>query len=376
MKGLPLRQAKNRKRVKLGGNLSPNNLHSHNQRHVNTWMQSHITTPLQGIGEHIYENKGTFLVSTISIFCVGYLLREYASPRLTYPATAGGIPENWQKYFVSGNRPVQIIPYDFPAFDNEKGVRLNGWYIPAKNKNKKLPTILFLHGNAGNILHRYDNLLLLHENVDANIFIFDYRGYGNSYNSESPSPSEWGLTNDAISALYFLKNEILSEKNDAKIVVFGRSLGGSVAWKALFKLLGSDNKMDNQILESIEGMIIENSLTSVNEVLGWNFMRLLARDKWDTIKLFKEFFSEKKNKGKIEFLKKLPLFLLSSKYDEILDPKMMKDMRELCEENGMENVKWKLLEDPKWSKHNTAYYSKGYFNAFGDFVDSLAQSKL
>ncbi len=40
-------------------------------------------------------------------------------------------------------------------------------------------TLLFFHGNAGNISHRLDSIRIFH-NLRLSVFIFDYRGYGRS----------------------------------------------------------------------------------------------------------------------------------------------------------------------------------------------------
>ena len=62
--------------------------------------------------------------------------------------------------------------------------------------------MLFFHGNAGNISHRMEYLLMFHR-LGYNTFIFDYRGYGQS----SGSPSESGTYLDAQSAWRYLTEE-------------------------------------------------------------------------------------------------------------------------------------------------------------------------
>ncbi|MGB5293198.1 MAG: alpha/beta hydrolase [Lysobacterales bacterium] len=100
--------------------------------------------------------------------------------------------------------------------DNEV---LHGWYVPATDS---VGTVLFFHGNAGNISHRLDSIEIFNE-LKLDVLIFDYRGYGQS----SGKTSEQGTYIDAQTAWDYLVNErgIASEK----IVIFGRSLGGAVA---------------------------------------------------------------------------------------------------------------------------------------------------
>lgn len=111
------------------------------------------------------------------------------------------------------------LPYEDVTLETEDGIRLHGWFMPHPGASQ---TVLFFHGNAGNISHRRESVKIFHR-LGLNVFIFDYRGYGNSQGK----PSESGLYNDALAAWQYL----LQEKNLTKqqIVVFGRSLGGAVA---------------------------------------------------------------------------------------------------------------------------------------------------
>lgn len=112
------------------------------------------------------------------------------------------------------------LPYENIWLTTSDDVRIHGWLIP----NIDSPaTLLFFHGNAGNISHRLDNVERLFD-VGLQIFILDYRGYGRS----EGVPSEQGTYLDAEAAWHWLHDEI-----GGALVVFGRSLGGAVAaWLA------------------------------------------------------------------------------------------------------------------------------------------------
>lgn len=128
-------------------------------------------------------------------------------------------------------------------FETADGLTLHGWYIYARNPRG---TVLFLHGNAGNISHRLDSVAIFHE-LGFNTFIIDYRGYGQS----EGKPGEEGTYLDADAAWQHL----VTERGDdpARIVVFGRSLGGAVAaW------LATKHKP--------AALIVESSFTSVAEM--------------------------------------------------------------------------------------------------------------
>lgn len=104
--------------------------------------------------------------------------------------------------------------------DNEV---LHGWYVPATDS---VGTVLFFHGNAGNISHRLDSIEIFNE-LKLDVLIFDYRGYGQS----GGKTSEQGTYIDAHTAWDYLVDE--RDIAPEKIVIFGRSLGGAVAsWLA------------------------------------------------------------------------------------------------------------------------------------------------
>lgn len=99
------------------------------------------------------------------------------------------------------------------------GVKLHAWYVPVKNAKG---TVLFSHGNGGNVSHRLETILVHHQ-LGMNVLVFDYRGYGKS----EGRPSEEGTYRDAEAAWKYLI-ETRGEKPE-RIVVHGRSLGGAVA---------------------------------------------------------------------------------------------------------------------------------------------------
>lgn len=99
------------------------------------------------------------------------------------------------------------------------GVRLHAWYVPHPDAKW---TLLYLHGNAGNISYRVDWILRLRE-IPANVLALDYRGYGRS----EGKPSESGIEKDAEAAYRWLTEE--RGLDPGSIVVYGKSLGGAPA---------------------------------------------------------------------------------------------------------------------------------------------------
>ncbi len=128
-------------------------------------------------------------------------------------------------YFPQIGRELSVTPrahgLDFESVNisTEDGETLHAWWVPAKDARG---TVLFFHGNAGNISHRIDYLRMFRQLGYATL-IFDYRGYGNS----TGSPSESGTYLDAAAAWRWLTQTRGIRPGD--IVFAGESLGGAVA---------------------------------------------------------------------------------------------------------------------------------------------------
>ena len=107
--------------------------------------------------------------------------------------------------------------YENVDFQTEDGVRLFGWFLAAKGTEKG--TLLFTHGNAGNISHRLSKVKGWVER-GFSVFLIDYRGYGKSQGEIQNSED---ILKDARAGLKWLhegKKTPLSE-----IVLYGESLG-------------------------------------------------------------------------------------------------------------------------------------------------------
>ncbi len=160
--------------------------------------------------------------------------------------------------------PSQVgLPYQDVRIETGDGVKLHGWYVPVEGAAY---TVLFLHGNAGNISHRLESLAILHR-LGLSTLIIDYRGYGNSQGS----PDENGTYQDAMAAWDYLRREQRRQPGD--IIIFGRSLGGAVAaWLAA------------QV--EPRGLILESTFTSLADLGADHYwylpVRWLTRYGYDT----------------------------------------------------------------------------------------------
>jgi fermentation-respiration switch protein FrsA (DUF1100 family) len=136
------------------------------------------------------------------------------------------------------------LKFDDVNFSTRDGTRLNGWFIP---HHQARSTLVWFHGNAGNIGHRVENIKLLHDKVRVNVFIFDYRGYGRS----EGRASEEGTYLDGEAALELVFKKFGIDRK--RTVLFGRSLGAAVATEMA-------NRFDSQAL------ILESPFVSIREM--------------------------------------------------------------------------------------------------------------
>jgi hypothetical protein len=150
----------------------------------------------------------------------------------TYAGLAGMLyfSQSSMVYYPEIGREIVATPrqagldYEDVKLVTTDGVALHGWFVPSA---QSCGTVLFLHGNAGNISHRLDYLQMFHR-LGYNTLIIDYRGYGNS----GGKPSEQGTYLDAEAAWRHL-TETRKIPADT-IALFGESLGGAIAaWLAV-----------------------------------------------------------------------------------------------------------------------------------------------
>lgn len=170
-------------------------------------------------------------------------------------------------YFPS--RRIDITPqqaglnFEDLYYTAEDGTSLNAWYIPA---NPARATILFCHGNAGNMSNRLESIEQFHR-LGLDVFIFDYRGYGRS----KGSTDEEGTYQDAFAAWQYLIDQ--RGRKPGEIIIFGRSLGGAVAtWLAT----------QTEPL----GLIVESGFTSIPDLASNIYpfipVRLLSRFRYNS----------------------------------------------------------------------------------------------
>jgi fermentation-respiration switch protein FrsA (DUF1100 family) len=157
-------------------------------------------------------------------------------------------------------------PFEDVRFTSPDGVRLHGWFFPARGiPNRPNEVFLICHGNGGNISHRLDLYQAL-LSTGAAVLAFDYRGYGQS----EGRPSEEGTVLDAQAALAWLRTRGFAASH---VIAYGESLGGGIATEL-------------SVREPVGALVLQSTFTSIPdlgaEIFPWLPVRTVSRIKYDT----------------------------------------------------------------------------------------------
>ena len=154
--------------------------------------------------------------------------------------------------------------YEQVWIETDENIKLKSWLI--KKNLDKYKTLIFFHGNAGNLLNRVHKLNKLNK-LDINILIISWRGFSGN----SGKPTEKNLYHDAKLCIKWLND--LGVTNN-KIILYGESLGTGVAVE-----LGHKNDFNSIILES--------PFTSIEKAAKIYYpylpINLLLKDRYDSI---------------------------------------------------------------------------------------------
>lgn len=201
------------------------------------------------------------------------------------------------------------------------GVVVTGWWVPAAPGS---PSVLFLHGNAGNISHRLYHLRHLHE-AGLAVHIVDYRGYGRS----PGRPTEEGIFLDARAAWEDLTGAL--DRAPETVIFYGESIGSAPALRLALELGAGRG--------APAGLVLEGAFTSALDMarrafpflpVGW-----VLRLKMD-------------NLSAVRRLDRPILFIHGSR-DEIVPLRMGRRLYEAASHPGKE-----FLEVPG-ATHNTVW---------------------
>jgi predicted alpha/beta-fold hydrolase len=135
---------------------------------------------------------------------------------------------NYNKLFRPTKKIIKFLT------EPKEETYVDGVWVSHFEFNKENPTILFCHGNSGNVSNR-NYMIELCKMSNINLVLFDYSGYGKS----KGDPRTRKILKDGEKVL----NWTLQKVPEDKLIIWGESLGGSVA-----SYLASHNKCSKLIL--------------------------------------------------------------------------------------------------------------------------------
>jgi len=251
------------------------------------------------------------------------------------------------------NPSEQGLPFEEVWLVTSDHVKIHSWFIPTNFNGylpSEVPTILFLHANAGNMGFRLPFIQKVMMETPCNVFIISYRGYGAS----EGKPHEEGIMKDAEAGWEHLLQRTDIDKT--KIVAFGRSLGGAVAIQLASRHQGE-----------FAGIILENTFTSISSLANSLFPVLripgvkerMLRLRWESIKHVEKVFS-------------IPMLFLSADSDQVVPRHHMKELYEKC--SSQANASFYLV---KGANHNNTWMIGGtrYWIQYRKFLLPFVSTK-
>ena len=221
------------------------------------------------------------------------------------------------------------LAYEDVRLRNGLGTDIHAWWVP---HDRPRFTLLFSHGNGGNISHRLESLRIFHD-LGLSVLIYDYSGYGQSRGE----PGEEATGADALAAWDWLVRE--RGVDPGSVILFGRSLGGAVAAELAARLA------ERGVAPA--GLILESTFSSVPDMgallYPWLPVRRLARFRYDSENVLRNVT--------------LPVLFLHSREDDIVPFELGK---RLHDGYGGPKSFFELLGD-----HNTGFLATGQVYADG-----------
>jgi alpha-beta hydrolase superfamily lysophospholipase len=199
-----------------------------------------------------------------------------------------------------------------PVTSDGEQIMLDGIWIPAATGDPtKAPSILHLHGQDDTVGKNLEHSFRQLNALGYNVFQVDYRGYGASF--DTYTPSEKTVCEDAEAAWQFLITD--RGADPSRTFIYGHSLGGAVAIELAI-----------HHPDDAAGLIVESPFTSINYVSHERHpiltrllpMNLLIRHPFNS-------------KGKIGNLQ-MPVLLIHGKEDVKIKPWMTEELYELAPE--------------------------------------------
>lgn len=165
-------------------------------------------------------------------------------------------------FYHPDNKVYGSEPYAAESvyFNAEDGTRLHGWFIPSSvgPTENAIATVIHVHGNAGNMSAHWPLVSWLPKR-NINLFMFDYRGFGESKGTPSPQ----GLLDDTKSAMNYVRHR--AGVDPERLVLLGQSLGGNNVLAAVGHCMNCANKQSGD-RAGVRAIILDSTFLSYSTI--------------------------------------------------------------------------------------------------------------
>lgn len=247
-------------------------------------------------------------------------------------------------YFPSHDTAHPISAFGPGAVEVRFGerMRLHGVFAPGPPRpDGSGITVLFFHGNGGNLSHRAPLIARMRAELGVGAFIIDYQGYGQSIGL----PSEKATADDARAAIQYLHGR--AGVDPQRLVYYGESLGGAVA-------------IQLAVEQPPLGLVVQSSFTSVADMARLHypfisFLLPLTQSRYDSLQTIRSVTA--------------PVMLIHGESDSLVPPDNSRRLLEAANE-----PKRSLLIPG--AGHNDVFVQGGpdLWQALRDFLSSLDSS--
>ena len=258
------------------------------------------------------------------------------------PKTPDDNPHGARSPEEYGLKSLDSFEERFVNTSDGKSIHVWKMYQPDSNE---APTLVYFHGNAGNMGFRLQNAVQMYKKCKINVVMMDYRGFGKS----TGEPTEEGIKLDAEAVLRDIQGD--ARLKGSAVVPFGRSLGGAVSIDMAATFNGE-----------IAAVVVENTFLSISRMLDTlmpaisykPLKALLLRIGWD---------SEVAIKGL-----KQPIMFIAGARDELVPHAHMIQLHDLA--TASVHLDWFLVKN---GSHNDSWVQAGteYYVRLKAFMDRL-----
>lgn len=324
---------------------------SNSKEYESSWPSSMLT---------IFSRLLQISSGLIAIFIAVLYIKQES---LLYFPSVGGIPRRPSQNPKGYRSPAEYnIPFESHSITTADGVKIHAWLLlhPDSLQNK-IPTILFFHGNAGNIGLRLPNANQMYHHLKANIVLVEYRGYGDS---DDAKITEKGLQLDAEAAWEFFRSH--SQIDPSRIFVFGRSLGGAVAFhlvRYVERLVdhSTSSSSSSSFLHPLMGVMVENTFLSIGHMVN-ALMPFIAPLKFLILRMD---WNNEKHAHEIV----TPVLFLAGDRDELVPHHHMQRLHQL----SLIKSRFAKMHIIRGGTHNDSWVKGGmdYFLQMRDFMSHI-----